>query len=77
MRMWLVLTAAAGGDCKPQETIAESDSSDQRSSRECGPSPGRNAGPEPRDKHPECGDATYPDPDSPQIEVSPLPDNNN
>lgn len=77
MRMWLVLTAAAGGDHKPQETIAESDGSDQRSSGECGPSSRRNAGPESRDKHPECGDATYPDSDSPQTEVSPLPSSSN
>lgn len=75
--MWLVLTAAAGGDREPQETIAGSDNCDQRSSGECGPSPGRNAGPEPGDKHPEFGDAAYPDPGSPQTEVSPLPNNNN
>lgn len=76
MRMWLVLTTVAGGYRKPQETTAGSDSSDQRSSGECGPSPGRNAGPEPGDQHPECGDAAYPDPDSPQTEVSSLPNNN-
>jgi len=71
--MCLVLAAAAGGDWKPQETAARSDSSDQWPARECGPVARRDAGPESGNKHSECGDAAHPDPSSPQTEVSAIP----
>ena len=65
-----VFTAVAGDHREPQETAAGPDRSDKRSAGKCGSAPGRDAGPEPRDKHPECRDAASPDPDSPQAEVS-------
>jgi len=69
-----VFTAVAGGHRKSQKTAAGPDRGDKWSAGKCGSAAGRDAGPEPRDKHPECRDAASPDPDSAQAEVSTMPE---